>query len=79
MSVTGKSIYLVLVKCTGGLSLPKNSVVRLIDHPDMTITVYHGLRATAKHNNKHVIGACLFRWMGTSSLFCHFFKGRQFF
>ena len=25
----------------GGISLPMSSVVRLTDHPDMTIAVYH--------------------------------------
>ena len=32
----------VLVNCLGGLSLPRKSVVRLTDCPDMTIVVYRG-------------------------------------
>ena len=32
----------VLVNCLGGLSLPRKSVVRLTDHPCMTIDVYGG-------------------------------------
>ena len=32
-----KYMYLVLVNHLGGLSLPRNSVVRLTDHPTMTI------------------------------------------
>ena len=36
----------VLVNCLGGLSLPKKSVVRLTDCPDMTIDVYHGRKTT---------------------------------
>ena len=31
----------VLVNCLGGLSMPRNSVVRLSDRPDMTVAVYH--------------------------------------
>ena len=37
---------LVLVNNSGGLSLPRESVVRLNDHPDMTIYVYHGRKTT---------------------------------
>ena len=37
-----KFVHLVLVKCLGSLSLPTNSVVRLTDHPNMTIAVYRG-------------------------------------
>ena len=32
----------VLVNRLGGLSLPRKSVVRLTDRPDMTLDVYHG-------------------------------------
>ena len=35
-------MHLVMYDCLGGLSMPRNSVVRLTDHPDMTVTVYHG-------------------------------------
>ena len=37
----------VLANCLGGLSLPRKSVVRLTDHPDMTLDVYRG-----RNNNK---------------------------
>ena len=37
-----KYVHLVLVNRLGGLSLPRNSVVRLTDCPDMTIAVYRG-------------------------------------
>ena len=30
----------------GGLSLPRKSVVRLTDRPDMTLDVYRGLKTT---------------------------------
>ena len=34
------------IACSGGLSLPRKSVVRLTDHPDMTIDVYRGRKTT---------------------------------
>ena len=37
----------VLVNRLGGLSLPRKSVVRLTDRPDMTLDVYRG-RTTTK-------------------------------
>ena len=40
----------ILVHCLRGLSLPRKSVVRLTDHPDMTLAVYHGAKTTT-HNN----------------------------
>ena len=36
----------VLVNHLGGLSLPRKSVVRLTDHPDMTLDVYRGRKTT---------------------------------
>ena len=36
----------VLVNHLGGLSLPRKSVVRLTDHPDMTLDVYLGRKTT---------------------------------
>ena len=39
----------VLVNRLGGLSLPRKSVVRLTDHPDMTLVVHHGRKATIQH------------------------------
>ena len=36
----------VLVNGLGGLSLPRKSVVRLTDRPDMTLDVYHGRKTT---------------------------------
>ena len=36
----------VLVNRLGGLSLPRNSVVRLTDRPDMTLDVYRGRKTT---------------------------------
>ena len=41
----------VLVNRLGGLSLPRKSVVRLTDRPDMTLDVYRG----RKNNNTTTI------------------------
>ena len=41
----------VLVNRFGGLSLPRKSVVRLTDRPDMTLDVYPG-RKTTKQQQK---------------------------
>ena len=40
----------VLVNRLGGLSLPRKSVVRLIDRPEMTLDVYRGRKTTTQHN-----------------------------
>ena len=45
-----KYVHEVLVNGLGGQSLPRKSVVRLTDCPDMTIDVYHGHKTTT-HNN----------------------------
>ena len=39
----------VLVNRLGGLSLPRKSVVRLFDRPDMTLDVYHECKTTTQH------------------------------
>ena len=36
-----KYVHEVLVNRLGGLSLPRKSVVKLTDRPDMTLDVYH--------------------------------------
>ena len=41
----------VLVNHLGGLSLPRKSVVRLTDRPDMTVDVYHGRKTTMQQCN----------------------------
>ena len=40
----------VLVNHLGGLSLPRKSVVRLTDRPDMTLDVYRGRKTTMQCN-----------------------------
>ena len=41
-----KYVHEVLVNRLGGLSLPRKSVVRLTDRPDMTVDVYRGRKTT---------------------------------
>ena len=41
-----KDVHEVLVNRLGGLSLPRKSVVRLTDRPDMTLDVYRGRKTT---------------------------------
>ena len=36
----------------GGLSLPRKSVVRLTDRPDMTLDVYRGRKTTMQHQQQ---------------------------
>ena len=41
----------VLVNRLGGLSLPRKSVVRLTDRPDMTLDVYPGRKTTIQQQS----------------------------
>ena len=43
----------VLVNRLGGLSLPRKSVVRLTDRPDMTLDVYRGRKTTTTTTNPY--------------------------
>ena len=44
----------VLVNRLGGLSLPRKSVVRLTDRPDMTLDVYCGRKTTIQQQLFHI-------------------------
>ena len=46
----------VLVSCLESLSLPRKSVVRLTDRPDMTIDVYRGRKTTTKNQSAACAG-----------------------
>ena len=50
-----KYVHEVLVNRLGGLSLPRKSVVRLTDRPDMTLDVYRG-RKTTIHQQQQLVG-----------------------
>ena len=43
----------VLVNHLGGLSLPRKSVVRLTDRPDMTLDVYRGHKTTMQQQQPY--------------------------
>ena len=55
----------VLVNRLGGLSLPRKSVVRLTDRPDMTLDVYRGRKTTMQQGQGPIVlavgagGGCL--------------------
>ena len=59
----------VLVNRLGGLSLPRKSVVRLTDRPDMTLDVYRGRKTTMQQQQKNFI--CCQRWDSNSLLSVH--------
>ena len=48
----------VLVNRLGGLSLPRKSVVRLTDRPDMTLDVYRGRKTTIQHIQEYQLRLC---------------------
>ena len=50
-----KYVHEVLVNCLGGLSLPRKSVVRLTDRPDMTLDVYRGRKTTIQQQQNLTI------------------------
>ena len=45
----------VLVNRLGGLSLPRKSVVRLTDRPDMTLDVYRGRKTTIQQKKTYSV------------------------
>ena len=49
-----KYVHEVLVNRLGGLSLPRKSVVRLTDSPDMTLDVYLGHKTTMQQQQQPI-------------------------
>ena len=49
-----KYVHEVLVNRLGGLSLPRKSVVRLTDRPDMTLDVYRGHKTTMQQQQQRL-------------------------
>ena len=47
-------VHEALVNCLGGLSLPRKSVVRLNDRPDMTVDVYRDHRDVKQQHNNNI-------------------------
>ena len=60
-----KYVHEVLVNRLGGLSLPRKSVVRLTDRPDMISNVYRGRRTTLQQQQQQLIHV---RMMGQTYL-----------
>ena len=60
-----KYVHEVLVNRLGGLSLPRKSVVRLTDRPDMTLDVYRERKTTIQQ--QHSFRNC----MPTEQIFSH--------
>ena len=60
-------MHKVLVNRLGGLSLPRKSVVRLTDRPDMTLDVYRGRKTTIQqyNNNPYHFKRIVFRYKNT--------------
>ena len=57
----------VLVNRLGGLSLPRKSVVRLTDSPDITLDVYRGRKTTKQQkatDKLQVKTSCVCVWGG---------------
>ena len=48
-------MHKVLVNRLGGLSLPRKSVVRLTDRPDMTLDVYRGRKTTMQQQRGSIL------------------------
>ena len=55
-----KYVHEVLVNHLGGLSLPRKSVVRLTDRPDMTLDVYRVHKTTIQQQNQKYKKTCCF-------------------
>ena len=53
VSYWSKRVHKVMVNPLGGLNLPRKSVVRLSDDPDMTTAVYHGHKTTQQQKIKN--------------------------
>ena len=59
----------VLVNRLGGLSLPRKSVARLTDRPDMTLDVYRGRKTTIQPTNFLIKGY----YFESFKTLCHYF------
>ena len=63
----------VLVNRLGGLSLPRKSVVRLTDRPDMTVDVYRGRKTTIQSKYRELHDFFFFFFFLLIFLFIYFF------
>ena len=62
----------VLVNRLGGLSLPRKSVVRLTDRPDMTVDVYRGRKTTIQQQQQPQFDLKVLAKLFLSCLFLNF-------
>ena len=62
-------MHKVLVNRLGGLSLPRKSVVRLPDRPDMTLDVYRGRKTTMQQQQQISIG-CIYSFLFLQENLC---------
>ena len=60
-----------LVNLSGGLSLPRKSVVTLTDRPDMTLDVYRGRKTAAQQQQLSIQKLQIFRLATQSQLQKH--------
>ena len=58
----------VLVNRLGGLSLPRKSVLRLTDRPDMTLDVYHGRKTTMQQQQIRAVQKIDFLFSGGNGI-----------
>ena len=63
----------ILVNRLGGLSLPRKSVVRLTDRPDITLDVYRG-RKTTNENEMTMFNISLLRSPNKNVFLCYFWN-----
>ena len=65
-----KYVHEVLVDRLGSLSLPRKSVVRLTDRPDITLDVYRGRKTTIQHTTTliKIQTKCIFRRLPSKML-----------
>ena len=54
VSYLRKYVHEILVNRLGGLSLPRKSVVRLTDRPDMTLDIYRGRETTTQQQQQQL-------------------------
>ena len=63
-----KYVHEVLVNRLAGLSMPRKSVVRLTDRPDMTLDVYRGRKTTIQQQQCMNIDATPLRCVDADSM-----------
>ena len=68
----------VLVNRLGGLSLPRKSVVRLTDRPDMTLDVYRGRKTTKQQNSFATVSKTMSLEVKVSLQFLHSQSSRNY-